>query len=81
MSRSSPRSLAGRVALYVAATLIAVTVDRLRAELNSDPRFTTPRDRCTVWHELATWGRGVTRAEYDALVECQAFPFDQYPWG
>ena len=59
----------------------AVTVDRLRAELNTDPRFTNPQDRCTVWHELAQWGRGVSRAEYDALAECQAFPFDQYPWG
>lgn len=59
----------------------AVTVDRLHAELSSDPRLATPRDRCTVWHELANWGRGVSRAEYDALAECREYPFDQYPWG
>lgn len=58
-----------------------VTLDRVRAELAGDPRLTSARDRCTVWHELATWGRGVSRAEYDGLAECQPFPFDRYPWG
>jgi para-nitrobenzyl esterase len=58
-----------------------VTLDRLRAELNSDPRLDNSRDRCTVWHELSRWGRGFGRPEYDALAECKEFPFGQYPWG
>lgn len=58
----------------------AVTLDRLRDDLASDPRLADPRDRCTVYHELSRWGRGFTRADYDAAAECAPFPYDRYPW-
>ncbi|MBX3024006.1 carboxylesterase family protein [bacterium] len=58
-----------------------VTLEGLRAALASDPRLADPRDRCAVYHELSRWGRGFSRAEYDAAPECREFPFDQYPWG
>lgn len=57
-----------------------VTLDGLRAALAADPRLADPRARCSVWHDLSAWARGLTRAEYDALPECKEFPFDQYPW-
>lgn len=57
-----------------------VTLDRLRSDLAADPRLANPRDRCAVYHEMARWARGFTRAEYDAAAECKPYPFDQYPW-
>ncbi|HSP96499.1 MAG TPA: carboxylesterase family protein [Candidatus Dormibacteraeota bacterium] len=59
----------------------AVTLDRLRSDLASDPRLTDPRDRCAVYHEISRWGRGFTRTDYDAAAECKPFPYEQYPWG
>jgi para-nitrobenzyl esterase len=58
----------------------AVTLEQLRSDLATDPRLPQPRDRCAVYHELARWGRGFSRAGYDATPECKEFPFDQYPW-
>ena len=57
-----------------------VTVDGLREAIAADPRLADPRTRCSVWHDLSAWARGITRAEYDALPECKAYPFEQYPW-
>jgi len=57
-----------------------VTVDGLRAAIAADPRLANERARCSVWHDLSAWARGITRAEYDALPECKAYPFEQYPW-
>jgi hypothetical protein len=59
----------------------AVTLERLRHDLAGDPRLADPRDRCAVYHEVSRWGRGFSRADYDAAAECKPFPYDQYPWG
>lgn len=56
------------------------SIDGLRAAVANDPRLATPRDRCVVYHDLAQWGRGISRADYDAFTECREFPFDAYPW-
>ena len=45
-----------------------------------DPRLDGPRARCRVLRELAAWGRGFTRADYDARPDCSAFPWAGYPW-
>ncbi len=57
-----------------------VTLDRLHTELAKDPRLRDSRDRCAIYHDLARWGRGFTRAEYDAVPECKPFPYERYPW-
>jgi hypothetical protein len=56
------------------------TRERVLADLAQDPRLATPRERCRIRRELAAWGRGVTKAEYEAVAECADFPFDAYPW-
>ncbi len=56
------------------------SIDHVRAAVAADPRLAAPRDRCVVYHDLAQWGRGITRADYEAFAECREFPFDAYPW-
>ncbi len=57
-----------------------VTVASVVASVERDPRLTTARQRCWVFHELAKWGRGTQRADYDAREECRVYPFDAFPW-
>jgi para-nitrobenzyl esterase len=48
-------------------------------DLLADPRLDA-KERCRVVHELTTWGRSLTRAEYDAQPRCHDFAFETYPW-
>jgi para-nitrobenzyl esterase len=57
-----------------------VTIESVVASVESDARLKTPRDRCWVFHELALWGRGIGRGDYDRREECRAYPFDAFPW-
>jgi para-nitrobenzyl esterase len=59
-----------------------VTDESVLAALDADQRLSTPRDRCTVLHQIAQWTQSTrfTRADYEARKECAPYPFDQYPW-
>jgi para-nitrobenzyl esterase len=57
-----------------------VTVESALASVGADPRLDTPRERCWVYHELASWSRGFSRERYEALSGCAEFPFDEFPW-
>jgi para-nitrobenzyl esterase len=48
-------------------------------DLFAEPRL-DERERCRVLHELTSWGRGLTRADYEARPECRAFAFEGFPW-
>jgi len=58
----------------------AVTVAAVLDAVEKDPRLAAPRARCWVYHELAEWARGFSRADYDALAACRDFAFDAFPW-
>jgi para-nitrobenzyl esterase len=57
-----------------------VSVARVLAGLDGDPRLSAPRDKCVVLHDLARWARGFSRAAYAARPECTPYPYDTYPW-
>lgn len=50
----------------------------LVARLAADDRFASERDRCEIYHELATWREIVSEAEYARV--CEGFPLDDHPW-
>jgi hypothetical protein len=52
------------------------TPEKVVAAVGSDPRLTTPAERCDVLRVLATWSRGYTKEQYAANAECSPFPFD-----
>ncbi len=52
----------------------------LLAAIPGDPRLPTSRDRCTVYRMLAERSRGFDRAAYERLAECDAFPYEAFPW-
>lgn len=54
--------------------------DDILALILNDPRLPTQRDRCMVFHELGSWGRGFSRDDYAKVGCATAFPFEQYPW-
>jgi para-nitrobenzyl esterase len=56
---------------------------RLLAEIDVDPRLPTQLDKCRVFHDLAGWTHGMTKADYvhAGKVGCAAYPFADYPWG
>src|SRR5262249_8458617 len=57
-----------------------VTQKSVLAALAADERLQAARDRCTVYHGLVDWSRGLSREEYDKLEVCRAYPFDLFPW-
>lgn len=58
----------------------SITRTRLLDELARDNRLTTPKERCAIYRGLAEWSRGLTRKQYDALPDCQAYPYEKFPW-
>jgi len=56
------------------------TVQGVLDSVASDPRLADARARCTVYHDLAQWARGLRRSDYDALAACKEYPFEEYPW-
>jgi para-nitrobenzyl esterase len=60
----------------------AVTVESVLAQVESDPRLATQRERCFVYHELAAWGRGFEREQYESAGRggCAEFPYEEFPW-
>ena len=57
-----------------------VTGQSLAAALAADTRLQTPLERCRIYRELADWGRGMLRAQYDQVATCASYPYDKYPW-
>jgi hypothetical protein len=60
----------------------AVTVPGVLASVDADPRLATQKQRCWVYRELASWSRGMDRADYpDAGRDgCKEYPLDAFPW-
>ena len=58
----------------------AVTTQSIVAALAPDTRFRTLLERCRVYRELADWGRGIMRAQYEQTAMCASYPYDKYPW-
>ena len=63
----------------VRMTAAVETKQAILDDLLADRRLDTT-ERCRVLRELTTWGRGITRAEYEALPSCRGFAYDTYPW-
>jgi para-nitrobenzyl esterase len=60
-----------------------VTVQSVLASVEADPRLTSQRERCLVYHELARWGgEGFREPQYPTAGRqgCAEFPFDEFPW-
>ena len=60
----------------------SVTAAGVLAAVDNDPRLPTQRDKCMVFHNLASRTRGFTKKEYPTAGKngCKEFPFDAYPW-
>ena len=50
------------------------------AQVETDSRLTSARDKCAVYHALATWPRGMSKDEYAQIAACKQYPFDGFPW-
>jgi para-nitrobenzyl esterase len=62
----------------------AVTLAGVLAAVDADPRLPTQRDKCMVFHDLATWSANrFTKKDYPKAGQkgCADYPFDGYPWG
>jgi para-nitrobenzyl esterase len=48
------------------------------ASIDSDPRLTSQRERCWVYHETFRWSKD----EYEKTTgeKCSGYPFDAFPW-
>jgi para-nitrobenzyl esterase len=62
----------------------AETVDTptLLAQIATDDRFESPRERCNLYYQLARRGRTISEEEYATVGDgaCRDFPFESYPW-
>lgn len=58
---------------------VAETSQAIVDDLLGDRRLEA-LERSRLLHDETTWGRGITRADYDALPICRAFAFEAYPW-
>jgi len=58
------------------------TVDRIITDIDKDPRLPQQIDKCRIFHELAGWTHGISRADYEhaGKAGCAAFPYGEYPW-
>jgi hypothetical protein len=54
----------------------------LTTEIDGDPRLPTQADKCRLFHDLAGWTHGLTKADYPhaGKVGCADYPFADYPW-
>jgi para-nitrobenzyl esterase len=59
-----------------------VTPEAVIAAVDADPRLPTQRDKCGVFHSLASWSRGFTREQYPSAGAkgCADYPFDTFRW-
>jgi para-nitrobenzyl esterase len=61
-----------------------VTLASVLAAVDADPRLPTQRDKCMIFHDLATWSvNRFTKKDYPKAGQkgCADYPFDAYPWG
>jgi para-nitrobenzyl esterase len=58
------------------------TVEKVVTDIDTDPRITTPLQRCQVFHDLATFRGKDAEDTYELAARgtCDAFPFATYPW-
>jgi hypothetical protein len=56
--------------------------DKILADVDADPRLATQRDRCRVFHQLASHANLLTKEQYAIAGKngCAAYPYDGYPW-
>ncbi len=59
------------------------TASGVLADVDTDPRLPTQRDKCMIFHDLVNRSRTFTRKDYPTAGKsgCAAYPFDTYPWG
>lgn len=59
-----------------------VTVESVVASVDADPRLTSQKERCWVFHEMARWSRGFSEKDYASAGRegCAAYPFEEFPW-
>jgi para-nitrobenzyl esterase len=61
----------------------SVTLAGVLAAVDTDPRLPTQRDKCMIFHDLATWSANrFTKKDYPKAGQkgCADYPFDAYPW-
>ncbi len=58
------------------------SLPRLLGEIDTDPRLPTQLDKCRLFHALAGWTHGLSKADYvhAGKVGCADFPFADFPW-
>ena len=57
-----------------------VTAAAVLGAVEADPRLTSPRERCMVYHDLATWSVSFSSDDYASREPCADYPYDKYPW-
>jgi para-nitrobenzyl esterase len=59
-----------------------VTSEGLLAQLASDDRFATARQRCGIYYGFAVFGEVISEEQYAAAADgaCREFPIEDYPW-
>jgi para-nitrobenzyl esterase len=50
---------------------------RIIADLLTDPRLPTAKEKCGVLREMTQWGQSFTREQYGALEVCRAYPLEK----
>ena len=61
----------------------SVTLAGVLAAVDTDPRLPAQRDKCMIFHDLATWSvNRFTKKDYPNAGRkgCAEYPFDAYPW-
>jgi para-nitrobenzyl esterase len=61
-----------------------VTIDAVLAQIESDPRLASAREKCFVYRQIALWNekRGFGKDEYPeaGAQGCGGWPFESWPW-
>jgi para-nitrobenzyl esterase len=56
----------------------AVSSPEVVAAVSTDPRFETPKERCTVLRSLTKWWKALPPEQYAS--SCADYPIDAFPW-
>ncbi len=59
-----------------------VTQASVLAAVDDDSRLPTQRDKCGIFHALASWSRGFSEKDYPTAGRqgCADYPFNKFPW-
>jgi hypothetical protein len=61
---------------------VVETREEILADVESDPRLSTRKERCAIYRELVEYSRGFGEQDYWKVAggACAAFPLAEFPW-